>query len=633
MPRQLRPIVRAVGNRLSLELLLRFAAENGITPAMGKLTQKQQVLLILTIALVVRTAHLVVSVNNPFFYALSADENYYLAFGRDVAEGGFGLTPRFGFMDPLYGYVMGVWLAIVGEDLFLFRLFQILIDVISVYLIVHIGTLLRGFRAGCIAAVLYAFCGSAIFYTGLLLKPTLVALFVLLWTLLTLRVLVRERAIGWAGLGMLTGIAGALRSNLILLLPLGLLAPIRRGRDLTPFFKGGTALLLGFMIVQTVLAWRHYEINNFWSWLPSNGGIVLYQVYAPEHLRGGLVVPAFVEEGSPAEIQQFFLEEARRRTGQLLDARQANAWWSAQAWSLIKAEPAAAFEHLLKNGVSFFSGYEVPNNRSIYIDRQFSAVLAMMPISFSVLIGMALPGFVIAVRHRREALVLLAPVAVAFITYVVFFDFSRFRFPAVPLLALASGIFIDQCLCLINARRFPSVALFIIIAGLLAAISTQLGPNGELGAFERKKIAEAYVKAGQLDQAENRLSDLLREYPDDAWLYELAGYVHLQRGRISASIDASRRAVALDPRRHVAHYNLAVAYQDQGDIVWAVAALRQAIAVRPRPDYRLRLASIIAEDDPYEAALLCNAVLAEVPEHSEFAAAARRCLSVSDIHE
>lgn len=594
---------------------------------MGRLTQKQQVLLILTIALVVRIAHLVVSVDNPFFYALSADENYYLAFGRDVAGGGFGLAPEFAFMDPLYGYVLGGWLALAGEDLFLFRLFQILIDVVSVYLIIRIGTLLYSFRAGCIAAMLYAFCGSAIFYTGLLLKTTLVAHFVLLWTWLTLLALERHRTASWAGLGLVTGVAGALRSNLILLLPMGLVAAIWRARGSTRVFAAVAALLFGFALIQTGLAWRHYEISSLWSWLPSNGGIVLYQVYAPEHLESGLVIPAFVEEGSPAEIQHYFLQEAQRRSGKPLDAVQANAWWSAQAWSLIKAEPAAAFRHLLANTLSFLSDYEVPNNRSIYIDRQFSVVLAMAPVGFAVLIGMAIPGFVIAVRHRREVLVLLAPLAVAFITYVVFFDFSRFRFPAVPILALAAGVFTSHGLSLVNAQRYRSVAGLLVLAALLAAISTQLGPHGEVGAFERKKIAEAYVKAGQLDQAERQLSELLAEYPDDAWLFELAGYVYLQRHRNDASIEASRRAVALDPRRHVAHYNLAVAYQERGDLAQAVAALQRAIAVRSLPDYRLRLASIIAQDNPSEAARLCNAVIAEVPQRSEFAAAARRCLS------
>ncbi|NNM01412.1 MAG: hypothetical protein HKO62_11720, partial [Gammaproteobacteria bacterium] len=400
---------------------------------------------ILLIGFTLRVAHLLASIDNPFLYALSPDEDYYLAFGRDVATGGLGLDPAFAFMDPLYGYLLGALIVLTGENLFVIRLLQIAVDCSSIALVAHIATTLAGRRAGLLAGGLYALASPAVFYATLILKTTLVANIVLIWIAVALRALTTQRITPWLALGVVTGIAALLRSNLILLLPGALLLALPFGtRSTGRSLAAALAVLVTTLALQIPAGLRHQAITGDFALLPSNGGIVLYQVYAPDHLDGGRVMPAFVESVNPLEMQYYFVQEAQRRTGREMSLDDANAYWGSAAVAQIREQPAAALKHIADNLQAFVGGLEIPNNRSLYVDRAFSLPLALSPVGFAILAGLGVPGLVGGISRRPAAAVLLIPIAIAMITIAVFFDFSRFRFPALPCLAVAGGLFLDH---------------------------------------------------------------------------------------------------------------------------------------------------------------------------------------------
>ena len=66
------------------------------------LDERQQLLATLGLALLLRLVHLLSTPSNPLTYHPGPDEDYYIRFGLDVAQGQLGLTPDFIFMDPRF---------------------------------------------------------------------------------------------------------------------------------------------------------------------------------------------------------------------------------------------------------------------------------------------------------------------------------------------------------------------------------------------------------------------------------------------------------------------------------------------------------------------------------------------------
>ena len=572
--------------------------------------------LIILTALGLRLLHIFSSVDNPFLYALSPDELYYLDFARDVVSGGLGLGPGLNFMDPLYGYILGAVMWVTGDDLFLVRLLQAGVDTFSVYLIYRIGSELAAPRAGLLAAAAYAICGTAIFYSGLLLKTTWVASFCLLWVFLLLRG--ERRGVWlWLGIGAFVSLCVLLRSPLLLLAPASIAwIAWRDWQEKNRMAPKLVAFGVGLVLVMSLSALRQQAITGQWQWLPANGGINLYQVYNPQYAATGRVMPDFVLSLNPREMQFYFIKEAERRTGRPMSLSDTNAFFSDAALGHMRENPAAVVRHLTGNLVSFFGGYEPPINRSYYVDRLYSSILRLPLAGYSLLLALGGIGLVVAVRRDARSLVLWIPISVALITYTVFFDFSRFRFPAVPMLAVGAGILLDWLWRRVDEKRWTPAGLAAGLACGIFLASAALGWRSAHSTIDEQQLADAQVKAGQFEQAEATIASALESNPDNAALYELRGIIAARQSDMRAAIEFNRQAVALDARRHVAWYNLSVAYSDPAQQPQALEAIRAAVSLRPLPDYRYRLAFLMEQEEPETSRGVYNDLLDELAADS-----------------
>lgn len=572
--------------------------------------------LIMLTALGLRLLHIFSSVDNPFLYALSPDELYYLDFARDVVSGGWGLGPGLNFMDPLYGYILGSVMWLTGDDLFLVRLLQAGVDTFSVYLIYRIGSELAAPRAGLLAAAVYAICGTAIFYSGLLLKTTWVASFCLLWVLLLLRS-ERRGVWFWLGAGAFVSLCVLLRSPLLLLVPASIAwIAWRNWQQKSRMAPKLLAFGVGLMLVMSLSALRQQEITDQWQWLPSNGGINLYQVYNPQYAATGRVMPDFVLSLNPREMQFYFVKEAERRTGRPMSLSETNAYFSDAALRHMRENPAAVVRHLGGNFVSFFGGYEPPINRSYYVDRLYSSILRLPLVGFSLLLALGGIGLVISVRRDVRTLALWVPVSVALITYTVFFDFSRFRFPAVPMLAVGAGILLDWLWHRVDEKRWQPAGLAAGLACCIFLVSAALGWRSGNSRIDEQQLAAAQVRAGQFEQAEATIATALESQPDNAAFYELRGIIAARQSNMPAAVEFNRQALALDAQRHVAWYNLSVAYSDPAKRPQALEAIRAAVALRPLPDYRYRLAFLLEQEEPETSRRMYKDLLDELAADS-----------------
>jgi hypothetical protein len=138
--------------------------------------------LVLALVLGLRVLHMTFALRSPLMFQPGPDEEFYLRFGQAVARG-TGETPEFAFMDPAYGYFLGLIFKLVGTNLFVVYLVQVVLDTVTAFCIFLIGREFGQPRAGLFGALLYGLTCTAIYFSTTLLKATWVANFMTLWVL------------------------------------------------------------------------------------------------------------------------------------------------------------------------------------------------------------------------------------------------------------------------------------------------------------------------------------------------------------------------------------------------------------------------------------------------------------------
>ncbi|MGR9100988.1 MAG: glycosyltransferase family 39 protein, partial [Gammaproteobacteria bacterium] len=178
---------------------------------------KLQTVAVLFLVLAVRLVHLGSTAHNPLTFQPGPDEDFYHRFGRAVAENTASDTTEFAFMDPAYGYILGLIFKVTGTVLFPVYLIQAVLDTVTAWILMLIGRELDRPVEGMLGALLYGFAGTAVMYSTALLKAAWTANFMALWVLLALWTIKNRGIHLWIVFGLFCGYGIALRSNLLLM--------------------------------------------------------------------------------------------------------------------------------------------------------------------------------------------------------------------------------------------------------------------------------------------------------------------------------------------------------------------------------------------------------------------------------
>jgi hypothetical protein len=560
------------------------------------------VLGVLALTLAVRILHFSSALQSPLSYQPGPDEDYYLRFGEAVASGHGADAPEFTFMDPGYGYLLGAVFKLVGVNPFAVYLLQVLLDTATAYGILVIGRLLGRQRAGLYGALLYGLTSTAIMFCTTLLKEVWVASYVTWWVAAALALLRSERRLGWALFGVLCGIGIALRSTLLLFGVAALLLPgLRRWTDTAAAVRAPAAwastaalVMLGMAVALTPWSVRNLRAFGSVSPMPHNGGIVLHQAYNPDNPQSAIWIPPFVNYLHPSEIWRGYAAEAERRSGRALSPREADAYWRQEALDFMREHPAQVLADLARKGAMFLAGTEIPNNRSSAEERLFSPVLRVLPPPMTLLLAMGLAGLAWLAREDRRWPVVAVPIAISWLTVAAFWAEDRFRFHAVPVLALSSGIWIEGLLrnvpargvrgTAIDGRGRPQTAFFGLLAVAIGAVSLLLGRQFPPPAIRWDHVVWGYIKMGKDEEARTLAERISLEQPDNGPVWEAMGYLAAAQRRYPDAVRHYQRAVALRPRSYLAHYNLAKALLALERRPEAAAEARIAESLHPSPD-------------------------------------------------
>lgn len=547
--------------------------------------------------LLVRLIHLFFALRSPLTFQPGPDEAYYIAFGQDVAHGTGGLQPVFGFMDPLYGYLVGAVLRTTGSLLPLYLL-QIALDTATGYALFRIATHLGRPRAGVVAIVLYGVTGTAIAYTASVLKSTCDVAFLTWWMFALLRALDAPGVRRWVAFGAFCGIGVALRSNLLLMTPLALAVAwfcTRRPRRASEWVSFSAAVMAGLALPLALLAARNHASSGGWSPLPTNSGIVLHQLYNEENPEARSAVPSFVGRyTAPFDIWRGYAREAERRAGHPVRAHEVSRYWGREARAYLLAHPAQDARNAIRKLREFSAYPEVPNTRNYGDERLFSPVLRALPLPFGWLFALGVPGLALSLRRDRRTLVLLAPVAMGLATIAVFFAEDRFRFDIISPFVLGAAIWIVAGVDAIRARQWRPLLLGAVASLLLGAWSiAQARLLIPPFPSDWQRITWGYIRSGRGADAERVLREVERTRPEAPGLDELRGFLALRAGQPREAAMYLERAIERRPDVVASWQNLGLALERLGAPDQALAAAIQADVLDPNAENAMRRGDVL----------------------------------------
>jgi hypothetical protein len=552
--------------------------------------------IILAFVLALRLAHLSSALSSPLTYQPGPDESYYLRFGQAVAAWHGQSSPEFTFMDPAYGYLLGAIFKVAGVNLFVVFALQCLLDTATAFGIMVIGRLLGRPRAGLFGALLYGVTSVAIMFCTTMLKEVWVAALITWWVAGAVALIRSERSLAWLAFGVYCGIAIAFRSTLASLAMIALLIPVLGGivteNGISNRARKTALFACGLVLALAPWSLRNYAADGSLSPLPHNGGVVLDQLYNAKNPTSSIWVPDFVNYLDPIETWRGYAVEAAKRQGRALAPADVDAYWKHEALNYMADHPATVIKLVLQKTAKFFSANEIPINRSLEEESMFSPVLRWLPAPAAWLLAMGTAGLIwLAIADRRWPIV-AAPILIALLTFTFFWAEDRFRFHAMAVLALCSGVWVDRMASDAAARQWRKIAIFATLAGFIGAASIYLGSKFPPAPIRWYQVAWGYIHMDKISQARSIAERIASQEPQNEQILEALGYTAIARQDYSEAASDYQRAIALRPRSHIAHYNLAKVYLKLGDLKQAEQQAQIAVNLDASPDYKVLLDQI-----------------------------------------
>jgi len=207
-----------------------------------------------------------------------------------------------------------------------------------------------------LATTLFAFYGPPVFYAGNLLMATLVTTLYLLTGLQTIRA-VREPSIrNWLILGLITGLTGLARGNVLLLLVALPVLLWKNPPGPLPRWKNIAALVLGGALMLAPVTLRNLIVAHDFVLLTSNGGVNL--LIGQQHDYKGIFAP--VMEEAQAEFDPSMETTLERELGRDLKGSEVSRILTQRAWLQFRNNLGAMPLHYARKIYRFWNGYELP---------------------------------------------------------------------------------------------------------------------------------------------------------------------------------------------------------------------------------------------------------------------------------
>ncbi|MFM9962547.1 MAG: glycosyltransferase family 39 protein [Planctomycetaceae bacterium] len=531
---------------------------------------------VLAVACAVRVTYFVQYCRSPLMGYLRADHVYYVRWARQIAEGdwlGSGVFQQ----APLYPYLLGLLMSVIGERPGYILASQLLIGAASCVLLYGAARRLWGRPTALIAGLLMATYGPGIFYECLLMKSFLSPVL----TIASLYCAVRfydHRRFVWIWLaGCAIGLACLVAENhILLLLPVGLWlwrreqsnpqlgSRVRQNAGLETPRSGEcddddprsgergydvrwrTRLIVPAQLVLATAVTllpsliRNLVVAGELIVVTSGGGEVFYLAHGPT-AQGFYSTPAFVT-GNPFLEHEDFRREAERRLGRKMGYGESSRYWAREAFQSMWADPARTARLTGLKAAILFNDYEAPDGENFTVATRFIPALRWLP-TFGWIGGLGVLGACLCVIRWRTDRLVLGMAAVHIFTVVLLYNFGRFRLGLMPLWIILAAVAITWLAGVIRSPGRRAIVSRLLGVCLVVAIGVWMfgPPLGGVPPGHRAgqaiSTADLALRQGNTSLAATQFREVLAIYRDfDQQTPKIARLVttaHLELARLA----------------------------------------------------------------------------------------------------
>ncbi|MCP4573420.1 MAG: tetratricopeptide repeat protein [bacterium] len=521
------------------------------------------------------------------------DAETYHEWAVNLVSGNPGWNETY-WMGPLYPHWLALVYYVFGISMHAAQALQLMLTLLNVWLVyVFARRLLEtsGLRevasaGSLLATALYAGYAAPVFYAGFLLMATVSTTTFLLAAWQAVRATEKPTTRNWVVLGLLTGLAGLARGNVLLLLftlPVLLWRrPETRGRRLrlAALFAAGVLALVAPVTVRNMIVARDFVL------LTSNAGINL--LIGQQASGMGIFKPVIGDpeaEHDPSMEMSLEWEQGRDVKGSEVSRTLAR-----RAWETFRDDFEHMPAHYARKVWRFWSGYELPQIAAYDHWHQRFWSLRVMPVPYLLFTAVGLAGFLVMPVRARWIVGVM--VGTYFLSLLPFFPTSRYRQPIAPLMAVSTAVWL---LAVVGSRARwprplarPRLLRLLGVTALLVLVLlprwTSLDPGEVLWQVKMHEASRA-GRLGKLREtlAHGREAEAARpgiaETP-----FRLALYME-DAGALPEAEISLRRAVARSPRNRLLVYKLGRNLEKQERYDEALAAFAAARKMAPEWAY------------------------------------------------
>ena len=578
-------------------------------------------LAVVAVAVTVRLSFQVQTHDVPTVRHLIGDAAGYYQWAAKIASGEWLGDESF-YQAPLYPYVLGLWLRLVGWEIGGIRLLQALWGALGVWCLCCGTARILGWRTGIVAGAMLAVYAPAVFFDGIVQKTSLgcllvcVLLVVMGWAkhakrahaavvvgaVAGLLVLTRENAIVWLPLvgiwllmrgGKVTGTVSSRRlSGKVVLRTLHGRhgdQPLRRASDSSTGSSTGRKRLvqiggyiLGLAVVLTPVGIRNKVVGGEWSLSTFQAGP---NFYIGNH-RGadGRYQPLVRGRETPAFERKDATALAERDLGRTLSPREVSRYWMGRAIGDIRDNPLRWLGLTVRKMLRVWNGYEVSDAESLEVYRDDSVTLRVLGSvwHFGILCSLAAVGVVTTWSQWRRLWIYYALIVSMALAVALFYVMARYRFPLVPLLIPFAAAGCVELWYQVRMRAFQRllgpVAVGVVIA---AVVNWPVHDEKRLNAMAWMNVGVALAQQGEVEDATHYFRKVVNDHPESAEANNNLAQALALGGDYTGAIAHYQAALAAEPALIGVDYNLAVALERVGRLDEALVHYQRAVELDP----------------------------------------------------
>jgi len=496
------------------------------------------------------------------------DAKYYNDWAVEIAKGDWLGAKRGVFMmSPGYSYFLAGVYKIWGIDVKAAVLVQFALGLFTGLLVYLITKKLISTSGGLFAMALFLFYGPELFYESVLVKTSLIN-FV---NMLALYLLIVGAGLEYLISGMLLGFSAHLRPSVLLFVPVALVW-LYSEKDI----KKAILFAAGILILLLPVGIRNYKVGGEFIMTTAHGGMNFFTGNSKYCL--GPYTPMPFARTDPEVEQQDFLNEASRLSGKKLTPQESSAFWYAEAFKFIKQYPDRWGRLVWKKTLIFFNSYEPPINLDYYFFKsEYKSVLSAPLPGYGEILALGVLGAFAA----PFSFLLAGYGFVCFLSGIIFFVVSEYRYPFVPVLCIYSGVFLASLIHIylkkgVSAKLLSLCAMAILFIWL--ANYDIYASVFNFGNYKRSNLANSYFGMG---------------------------VTYSDAGMEKEAVKAYEKALSIMPQAGPM-VNLATIYEKHGDIEGAQKLYERALSIHPNSTEALNnLGGIFYRKKDYKSAEMC----------------------------